>query len=180
MVESANKIIDVKFHKESVGADFKLEAIYPDGKSYFYYISIKAPKNPYSETAEYWASSTENIEKSTYAIAIKDSEKNGFLEIFRLAKDENEIAEEILKKLGTDLDKKLSPAQKISAQKVELELVKIFEAITGIIDGGYTAEFVDSNDWFNDSLRKEKLNTLKDIYEKKYSEGLFDWLFSWL
>lgn len=155
----------LKFEIVENAPTFTLRAFYPDGQNYDYFIKIKAPKNAFNDTAELWASTTANFNRSTYAIAVKDSEKKGFLEIFRLASDENKVAKDILPRLNSADLKKLSAEEKLQTQKVELELVKIFEAMTNLDESGYTSEFVASDDWFDESLRTQKLEILKSKFK---------------
>ncbi|MBO6102838.1 MAG: hypothetical protein J6P03_06255 [Opitutales bacterium] len=141
---------------------FKLRAHYPDGRFYDYFIKIAAPKNPFAEDAELWASSSADFGASTYAVAVSDSEKEGFYEIFRAAEGAEALAKNLLDAFAAKGDiSKLTSAQKLAAQKTELERARILEALSGVCGGGSASEFAASEEWFNPKIRAEKYAELR-------------------
>ena len=138
----------------------KLEAVYPDGKSYNYFILFKAHESDASRPVEYWASSSEDFARSTYALAVSEEDKKGCNAIFSAAEIAPRVVPAILYALGNDMS--LTDAPQLARRQSDLALLDILERMIGSPEG-YTKEFVQSPQWFDIAKRMEALKQLRDF-----------------
>ena len=156
----ANRILSFDGIMQGRDGVMKLEAIYPDAHSYNYFILFKAHESDASRPVEYWAASSADFARSTYAIAISDEDKKGCNAIFSAAEIAPSVVPAILYSLGDDMS--LTDAPQLARRNRDLALLDILERMVGS-PRGYTKEFVQSPQWFDIAKRAEALRVLRDF-----------------
>ena len=136
-----------------------LEAFYPDGNSYKYFILFNFRENDSSAAVEYWASSSADFKRSTYAIAISDEDKAGYDAIFKSAEIAPSVIPAIIYSLANDMS--LTDEPQLARRQFDLALLSILEAMGGGMKG-YDKVFVKSDSWFDISKRMSALKILRD------------------
>ncbi|MBR6388507.1 MAG: hypothetical protein IKS15_00060 [Opitutales bacterium] len=156
----ANKILSFGGIMQGKDGVMKLEASYPDGQSYNYYILFNAHEDDAEREVEYWASHSPDFKRGTYAIAISPEDKRGYDAIFASAEIAPSVVPAILYSLGNDMS--LTDAPQLARRKSDLALLSILELMAGPVKG-YTKEFVLSGEWFDISRRNLALKELRDF-----------------
>ena len=156
----ANKILSFDGIMQGKDGVMKLEAVYPDGQSYNYYILFNAHENDAEREVEYWASHSPDFGRGTYAIAISPEDKRGYDAIFAAAEIAPCVVPAIIYSLGNDMS--LTDAPQIARRNSDIALLSILECMMGPVKG-YTKEFVLSGEWFDISRRMAALKELRDF-----------------
>ncbi len=162
--DSGNKVClnIIKSAEGTIGGGngiFTIAAFYPKGESYEHFVMFKVFPNKPEKATELWMATNKNFDKSTYAIAISDEDKEAPLRLFANAKLDESIVPTLLYSFGDDWngDKETLEFRK----NYDLGLLKIFEAIVGGTEG-YTADFIKSEDWLDLNKRDAALKILRD------------------
>ncbi len=155
----SNAILSIDKTMQGEDGEILLRAFYPDGKSYNYYILLNFRENDPDAVVEYWASSSADFKKSTYAIAISDEDKIGYDVIFRSGEVAPQVVPAIIYSLANDMS--LTDTPQLARRQYDLALISILEAMVGGVKG-YTKDFVKSDEWFDISKRNLALKTLRD------------------
>lgn len=155
----ANAVLSFDGIMEGGDGKISLQAFYPDGKSYNYFIRFNFRENDPSAPVEYWASSSDDFSRSTYAIAISDEDKAGYDAIFKSAEIAPSVVPAIIYSLANDMS--LTDAPQLARRQYDIALLSILEAMGGGMKG-YDKNFVNSGDWFDISKRMSALKVLRD------------------
>lgn len=155
----ANAVLSFDGIMQGDDGKIALEAFYPDGNSYKYFILFNFRENDSSAAVEYWASSSADFKRSTYAIAISDEDKAGYDAIFKSAEIAPSVIPAIIYSLANDMS--LTDEPQLARRQFDLALLSILEAMGGGMKG-YDKAFVKSDSWFDISKRMSALKILRD------------------